>query len=46
MLLLLALICFLASAIWSAILKSWPMVLLAAGLIFMVLDAHPNLMTK
>ncbi|MFF3443635.1 hypothetical protein [Streptosporangium sp. NPDC002721] len=30
-LVLLALICFLASAIWSAITRAWPLCLLAAG---------------
>ena len=32
MLVLIAFLCLLASAIWSAVLKSWPIVLLCAGL--------------
>ena len=38
MLLLIAFLCFAASAIWSAILRAWPMVLLAVGLCLWVLD--------
>ncbi|MER5420343.1 hypothetical protein [Streptosporangium roseum] len=34
---LLALICLLASAIWSAITRSWPLCLLAAGLTILLL---------
>jgi hypothetical protein len=38
MLLVIAFVCFLASAIWSATLRSWPMVLLAAGLAVWVVE--------
>ena len=34
---LLALVCFLASAIWSAIQRAWPVCLLAAGTFLLVL---------
>jgi hypothetical protein len=41
-LVLLALVCFLASAIWSAITRSWPLCLLAAGFTVLLLsDALP-----
>lgn len=40
---LLALICFLASAIWSGILRAWPMALLALGLVFYVAAGQPGL---
>lgn len=33
----LALVCFLAAAIWSAIQRSWPTALLSLGLVFVVL---------
>jgi hypothetical protein len=39
-LIVLAFLCFLASGIWSAALRAWPMVLLAAGLALWVLDAY------
>lgn len=35
---LLALVCFLAATIWSAILKSWPMALLSAGASLLVIE--------
>ncbi|MEV4173995.1 hypothetical protein [Nonomuraea sp. NPDC049709] len=34
---LLALVCFLASAIWAAIQRAWPVCLLAAGATLLVL---------
>ncbi|MFI6511817.1 hypothetical protein ACIBCT_29780 [Streptosporangium sp. NPDC050855] len=37
-LVLLALVCFLASAIWSAISRSWPIALLAAGAFLLTLS--------
>ena len=39
MLIVLAFLAFAAAGIWSAILRSWPMVLLCAGLALWVLDA-------
>jgi hypothetical protein len=41
MLELLALACLLASAIWSAIQRAWPLVLLAAGLTLWLLSTTP-----
>lgn len=38
-LLLLALVAFLASAIWSTIQRAWPLALLAAGLLLIVLPS-------
>lgn len=35
----LALVCFLASAIWAGIVRSWPLCLLAAGAFLLVLDS-------
>jgi hypothetical protein len=35
---LLALVCFLAAAIWSAISRSWPIALVAAGAFLMTLS--------
>ncbi|MFB9676296.1 hypothetical protein [Streptosporangium vulgare] len=37
-LVLLALVCFLAAAIWSAISRSWPITLLAAGAFLLTLS--------
>lgn len=37
-LVLLALLCFLAATIWSAISRSWPMALLAAGAFLLTLS--------
>lgn len=34
---LLALVCFLAAAIWAAIGRAWPIALLAAGAVLLVL---------
>lgn len=42
-LLLLALICFLAGAIWGAILKSWPLLVLGVGGVLLILSGHPLL---
>lgn len=39
MLIILAFLCFLAAAVWNAILRAWPMVLVCAGLALWVLDA-------
>ncbi|MER7213205.1 hypothetical protein ABT340_39595 [Streptosporangium sp. NPDC000239] len=40
-LVLLALICFLTCAIWSAITRAWPLALLAAGLTLLLLASAP-----
>jgi hypothetical protein len=39
MLIILAFVAFVAATIWHAILRSWPMVLVSAGLALWVLDA-------
>jgi hypothetical protein len=41
--LLLALVCLLASAIWSAINRAWPFMLLAVGLLLWALSTYPSL---
>lgn len=41
-LLFLALVCFLASGIWAAILRSWPLLLVAAGGVLLVVSGHPT----
>jgi len=40
MLILLAFACFVVSGIWHAVLRSYPMALLCAGLALWVLDAY------
>lgn len=42
---LIALVCFLAAAIWAVVLspRAWPLALIAAGLLFYVLSGHPTL---
>lgn len=46
MLALLALICFIAAAIWAAITRAWPLVLIAAGLALFVAGDLPITVTE
>lgn len=40
---LLAIICLLAAAIWSAIQRGWPFMFLAVGLLLWAVSTHPAL---
>lgn len=46
MLALLALACFLAAAIWGAVERAWPLMLLAAGLALIVVGDLPIHITE
>lgn len=41
-LLFLALVCFLAAGIWAVMARSWPLLVVAAGGILLVVSGHPT----